>query len=43
MEGMSGLADTAIPALRRLRLRLEVQGFKVILCYIDSPRLAWAT
>lgn len=35
------MADTAIPALRRLRL--EVQGFKVILCYTDSPRLAWAT
>lgn len=41
IEGMWGLADTAIPALRTLRL--EVQGFKVILCYINSSRLAWAT
>jgi hypothetical protein len=35
------LADTEIPALSRLRL--AVQGFKVILCYINSPRLAWVT
>lgn len=38
---MKGLADFRDPSTRKLRL--EAQRFKVILCYINRLRLAWAT